>query len=132
MPRYPMTILDFRLQSSERFTVTACGYTGKIQHMMLGTDNTLHLRSKFVDIVNTAGRITCGSAGHCLATSCSLNHTEPKHQAHVLEMHKDEPLDAETAKACGTESTVEALVHFADKMHELLPKELRRRQEPLK
>jgi|TARA_B100001971_G_C18175089_1_gene529468 hypothetical protein len=46
-------------------------------------------------------------------------------------MHKDEPLDDETAKACGTKSTVDALVHFADKMNELLPKELRQRQEPV-
>ena len=128
MPRYPMNILDFRLQSGERFTVTACGYSGKVQHVMIGTDNTRYLRNRFVDITDSK----CGSGGHCLALGCSFNHTEPAHQAHVLEMHKDEPLDAETAKACGTESTVEALVHFADKMHELLPKELRRRQEPLK
>jgi hypothetical protein len=131
MPRYPMTVLDFRLQSGERFTATACGYSGKVQHIMIGTDNTRYLRNKFVDIMNSNGRIVCGSAGHCLATGCSLNQTEPKHQAHVLEMNKDEPLDDETAKACGTKSTVEALVHFANKMNELVPKELRRRQEPV-
>lgn len=128
MPKYPLTCLDYQLQDGQPFTVTVCGYSGKVKYMVIGPDTTRHLRPSSVDI--TGGK--CEAGMHCLALNCPLNRTEPLHLGHILEMWSDEPLDEETARMCGTKSAVDLLVKFADKMNEVLPEELRKRQEPVK
>ncbi len=127
MPRYHLTCLDYCLQSGRAFTVTVCGYSGKVRHMVIGDDTLRHLRRHCVDVTNSC----CEASRRCLALSCSLNQTVPLHLAHMLEMQCDEPLDDETSKMWDTESTVEALVKFADKMNGIIPNELRQRQEPV-
>jgi len=42
----------------------------------------------------------------------------------MLDMYEDETLDAKTSELWGTESTIEGLVKFAEKMNQSLPKEL--------
>lgn len=127
MPRYPLTIQDYKLQDGQPFTVTVCGYIGKIRHMSMGTDTMRYLRPVSVDITDSK----CEGSKHCLALSCPLNKTEPMHLAHMLEMPVDELLDEETALMCGTKSSVDALVKFADKMNEIIPEELRARKNPM-
>lgn len=126
MSRYPLTVLDYRLPDGQAFTVTVCGYGGKVRHLSIGDDTLRHLRKTSVDITDSK----CEASRHCLALSCPLNHTEPFHMAHLLEMWTDEQLDEETAGICGTKSSVDALVKFADKMNEVLPEEQRKRKEP--
>lgn len=126
MPRYPLTVLDYRLPDGQPFTVTVCGYSGKVRHMSIGTDAMRHLRSASVDVTESK----CQASKHCMALSCPLNKTEPLHLAHTLEMPADEPLDEETANICGTKSSIDALVKFAGKMNEVIPVELRKRKEP--
>ena len=127
MPKYPLTIQDYKLKDGQPFTVTVCGYIGKIRHMSVGNDTMRYLRPVSVDITDSK----CEGSKHCLALSCPLNKTEPMHLAHMLEMPVDEPLDEEIAGICGTKSSVEALVKFADKMNEIIPEELRARKAPL-
>ncbi|MDO8716226.1 MAG: hypothetical protein Q7J73_05400 [Dehalococcoidales bacterium] len=126
MSEYQLTVLDYRLPDGQPFTVTVCGYNGKVRHMSIGTDAMRHLRGTSVDVTESK----CQASKHCLALSCPLNKTEPMHLAHLLEMPADESLDEETASICGTKSSVDALVKFADKMSEIIPEELRNRKEP--
>lgn len=49
----------------------------------------------------------------------------------MLDMNEDEPLDEETARIWGTESTLEGFLLFARRITAELPEELRRRREPL-
>lgn len=128
MSRYSLTVLDYRLPDGQPFTVTVCGYSGKVYHMSIGTDTMRHLRSTSVDVTESK----CQASTHCLAMGCPLNKTESLHLAHMLEMPVDESLDEETAKICGTKSSVDALVKFAAKMNEILPEELRKRKKPMR
>ena len=128
MPRYLLTVLDYRLPDGQPFTVTVCGYSGKVRHMSIGTDAMRHLRSTSVDVTESK----CQASKHCLALNCPLNKTESLHLAHMLEMPADESLDEETASICGTKSSVDALVKFADKMSEVIPVELRNKQESVR
>ncbi len=93
--------------------------------MVIGADTQRYLRSRSVDVTGSE----CEARRHCLARSCSFNQTEPLHLAHMLEMWSDETLDDETARMVGTKSSVEALVKFADRMSEIIPEELRKRQK---
>ena len=126
MSRYPLTVLDYRLPDGQPFTVTVCGYSGKVRHLSIGTDAMRHLRSTSVDVTESK----CQASKHCLAFSCLLNKSELLHLAHMLEMPADELLDEETARICGTKSSIDALVKFAEKMNEILPEELRKKKEP--
>jgi hypothetical protein len=72
----------------------------------------------------------CQSAEHCLAISCELNRTERGHAMHMLEMFQDEKTDEETAELWGTVSAIESLINFSQKMNDILPEELRKRQAP--
>jgi hypothetical protein len=127
MAKYPLTIVDYQQKDGQPFSVTVCGYSGKIRHMVIGDDSTRYLRRDSVDVTG----IKCEGAQHCLAFKCSLNKTELGHVAHMLEMWTDEDLDDEMAGIYGTKSTVEYLIKFAEQMNEVLPAELRNRQEPL-
>jgi hypothetical protein len=127
MPRYPLTVLDYQQKEGYPFTVTVCGYSGKVRDLVIGDDSTRYLRRSYVDVTG----IKCEGSGHCLAFSCSLNKTEPGHVAHMLDMWADEPLDEETAGLYGTKSSVEYLIKFAEQMNEVLPAEMRKRQNPL-
>ena len=127
MAKYPLTVVDYQHKNGQPFTVTVCGYCGKIRHMSIGDDSMRYLRRTFVNVDG----FKCEGAGHCLAFSCPLNKTEPGHVAHMLDMWTDEELDEETAKIYGTKSTVEYLIRFAEQMNEVLPEELRKKQEPL-
>jgi hypothetical protein len=46
-------------------------------------------------------------------------------------MNEDEPLDHEAAEQWGTESTLDSFLQFVRKMNDLLPEELKKRQEPV-
>ena len=127
MPKYPLTVLDYKQNNGQPFTVTVCGYSGKIRDLVIGDDSTRYLRRSSVGVTG----IRCEGSGHCLAFTCSLNKTEPGHVAHMLDMWTDEPLDEETARLYGVKSAVEYLIKFAEQMNEVLPAELRQRQEPL-
>ncbi len=127
MPRYPLTVVDYQQKDGQPFTVTVCGYSGKIRDLMIGDDSTRYLRPNSVDVTG----IKCEGSGHCLAFTCDLNKTEPGHVAHMLDMWSDEPLDEETARLYGTRSSVGYLIKFAEQMNDVLPDELRKRQSPL-
>ena len=120
--------MDYRLQDGQEFTVTVCGYSGKVQHLTIGVDTLRNLRRSFANITDSG----CEASQHCLAVNCSLNRTPPEHLAHLLEMEADEPLDKETTRICGTSSTIDYMVKFAEKMNDLLPGELRKRRDPKK
>jgi hypothetical protein len=122
MPRYATNWVDYQLPSGQEFAVAVCGYSGKVRHMTIGQDPIRRMFVKFVDVEGEA----CQTAEHCLALSCPLNHTEAEHLAHMLDMREDEQADAESAQTWGTESTVDALVKFADKMNESIPEELKK------
>jgi hypothetical protein len=122
MPRYPTTWVDYRLPTGQEFAVGVCGYTGRVRHMIVGTDP---IRRMFIRYVNVEGK-NCDAAQHCLDMSCPLNKTSREHLTHMLDMPEDEQMDTETSKLWGTESTVEGLVKFAEKMNEALPEELRK------
>ena len=128
MAKYPTTWLDYRLPTGHEFAVAVCGYSGKIRHMTLEED-TLR-RQLFTQVEVT--KIKCEAGEHCLALTCPLNRTEPEHLAHMLDMWTDEPLDSELSTMWKTESTVDALVKFADKMNEALPEEMRKKQKPIR
>ena len=88
--------------------------------MYLGTDI---IRRQFIRHVNVEGTY-CNAGQHCLDLDCPLNRTPREHLLHMLDMYEDEPLDAKTSELWGTESTIEGLVKFAEKMNQSLPKEL--------
>jgi hypothetical protein len=78
--------------------------------------------AKIVDIENNK----CQTGEHCLALGCPLNHSEAEHLAHMLDMFEDEAIDKKDAELWGTQSTVEALVKFTQKIGEDLPEELKK------
>lgn len=125
MKEYPVTWLDYELPTGRKFSVAVCGYSGKIKHMYLGVDI---LRRNFITKVSVDGE-NCNSSQHCLALNCPLNKTPREHLVHMLDMHEDEPLDAETSELWGTESTVEGLIKFADEMNQAIPEELKKGTE---
>jgi hypothetical protein len=95
--------------------------------MYIGNDP---VRRQFIAYVFVDDQ-SCHTAEHCLALDCPLNRSEHEHLLHMLDMNEDEPLDPEAAKQWGTESTLECFLKFALKVHELLPEELKKPQEPL-
>ena len=128
MPKYPTTWLDYRLETGQEFSVAVCGYTGRVRHMFIGHDV---LRRMMIRHVYVDGEM-CQASEHCLALDCPLNRSEREHLLHMLDMQEDEAVEPETADKLGTESTLDALLNFAHKMNEILPEELRKRQEPEK
>jgi hypothetical protein len=122
MTEYATTWIDYKLPSGQEFSVAVCGYSGRIRHMIIGKDP---IRRMIVKSVQVEGSY-CTSGAHCLDTRCSMNSTGPEHMAHMLDMPQDEPLDEEGSGVWETESTVEALVRFADKMNDSIPEEYKK------
>lgn len=89
--------------------------------MIIGTDP---IRRMFIRYVNVEGQ-NCDACQHCLALDCPLNRTPHEHILHMLDMNADESLNTETSKLWGTDSTIDCLVKFAEKMTRALPKALR-------
>jgi hypothetical protein len=116
------------MPGGQDFAVAVCGYSGKVCYMTLGNDVVTRM---MITCVLFEGE-QCQSAQHCLALGCQLNQTEHGHMLHMLEMFQDETLDKETSALWGTESELEALVIFSQKMNDILPDELRKRGEPEK
>ena len=124
--KYKVNWVDYKLPSGKEFGVAVCGYAGKVCYMTLGNDS--FTRSMINEVFTDSEQ--CGSAEHCLASQCLLNKTEPMHAMHMLEMFQDEQADEETARLWGTESVLKGLLEFAQKMNDIIPEELRKRQEP--
>lgn len=124
MPRYATTWIDYRLPTGQDYAVAVCSYSGKVRHMTIGEDPLRRMFVKFVDVEGEG----CAAGEHCLAIDCPLNHTRPEHLAHMLDMPADEPLDEEGSNIWGTQSTVEALVKFAQKVSGQLPEEVKRQK----
>ena len=122
MPKYPITWLDYSLPTGRQFAIAVCGSSGMICHMFLGNDV---LRRTFIRQVNIEGQ-NCSGGQHCLAFDCPLNHTTKEHISHMLDMHEDETLDAETAKIWGTESVADSLVKFVEAVSKQIPEVLKK------
>ena len=120
MTEYETRWIDSQLPSGQDFSMAVCSYSGKIRHMIIGKDFLRRTMIKSVDIDDCH----CTSGAHCLDTTCKFNTTQREHMAHMLDMWTDEKLDEETAKIWGTDSAVDALVHFAEKMNESIPADL--------
>jgi hypothetical protein len=127
MPKYSTTWVDYRLPTGQEFAVAVCGYSGKVRHMYIGKDpvRRAFVHNVFVD------EDSCHTAAHCLALDCPLNRAEQEHLLHMLDMNEDEPLDSETARQWGTESTLESFLKLVHKMNELLPEEIKRPSAPI-
>jgi hypothetical protein len=122
MAKYRTTWLDGKLPTGQIFSVAVCGYSGKIRHMIIGEDPMRHTLMRFESVDGNQ----CQTAEHCLAKDCLLNKTEYEHTLHMLDMYYEEKLDPETADRWTTDSVVEGLIKFAEKMNESVPAELRR------
>jgi hypothetical protein len=127
MPKYSTKWVDYRLPTGQEFAIAVCGYAGKVRHMYIGSDP---VRRAFIQHVHVEDG-WCQTGEHCLALDCPLNHSEPEHLLHMLDMNEDEPLDSEAAEQWGTASTLECFLKFAQKMTELLPEEFKKPQPPL-
>ena len=127
MPRYRSQWLDYKLPTGQNFAVAVCGYSGKVRHMYIGNDPVRRMMVQHIDIEDGF----CQTGDHCLALDCPLNRADPEHLLHMLDMNEDEPLDSEVAAQWGTESTLDCLVKFAQKMNDLLPEDLRKPQQPV-
>jgi hypothetical protein len=127
MPRYMSQWLDYRLPTGQDFAVAVCGYSGKVRHMYIGNDPVRRMLVQHVDVEDEC----CQSGDHCLALDCPLNRADQEHLLHMLDMNEDEPLDSEVAQQWGTESTLDCLLKFAQKMGDLLPEELKKPQQPV-
>lgn len=117
MTEYLTTWTDYQFPSGQEFSLAVCSYSGKVRHMIIGKDFLRRTMIKSVDIDDCH----CTSGDHCLDRTCKFNTTQSEHMAHMLDMWTDEKLDEESAKIWGTNSTVEALVRFAEKMNESIP-----------
>ena len=127
MPRYRSQWLDYRLPTGQDFAVAVCGYSGKVRHMYIGNDPVRRMMVQHIDIEGGY----CQTGDHCLALDCPLNRADPEHLLHMLDMNEDEPLDPEVAAQWDTESTLDCLLKFAQKMNALLPEELKKPQPPV-
>jgi hypothetical protein len=127
MPKYSTKWVDYRLPTGQEFAIAVCGYAGKVRHMYIGNDP---VRRAFIQHIHVEDG-WCQTGEHCLALDCPLNHSEPEHLLHMLDMNEDEPLDSEAAEQWGTASTLECFLKFAQKMTELLPEEYKKPQPPL-
>jgi len=127
MPRYMSQWLDYRLPTGQDFAVAVCGYSGKVRHMYIGNDPVRRMIVQHIDVEDEC----CQTAHHCLALDCPLNRADHEHLLHMLDMNEDEPLDSEVAEQWGTESTLDCLLKFAQKMSEFLPEELKKPQQPV-
>ena len=128
MALYHTTWLDYCLPGGEEFAVAVCGFSGKIRHMTIEKDT---LRRQLITSTEVTKK-TCSAAAHCLALSCPLNCSQLEQLAHILDMWVDEPMDDELTKLWHTSSTVDAMVKFAEKMNEVIPADLRKKQKPIK
>jgi hypothetical protein len=128
MPKYATKWVDYRLATGQEFAVAICGYNGKVRHMYIGHDPVRRMFAQHVYVEDEF----CQTGDHCLALDCPLNRAEREHLLHMLDMNEDEVLDPEAAAQWGTQSTLDSFLMFAQKMHEILPEELKTPQKPLK
>jgi hypothetical protein len=130
MARYMSQWVDYRLPTGQDFAVAVCGYSGKVRHMYIGNDPVRRMMVQHIDVEDGY----CQIGDHCLALDCPLNRVDlqnPEHLLHMLDMNEDELLDSEVAEQWGTESTLDCLLKFAQKMNEFLPEELKKPQQPV-
>jgi len=127
MPKYPTNWIDYRLPSGQTFAVAVCGYAGKVRHMYIGHDP---VRRAFIHEIYVDDE-SCQTASHCLALDCPHNRSEEEHLLHMLDMNEDEPLDAEAAEQWGTTSTLASFLKLTRRINQILPDELKKRQEPV-
>lgn len=127
MPKYPTNWVDYSLPTGQTFAVAVCGYSGKIRHMYIGNDP---VRRAFVHEIHV-DEDSCQTANHCLALDCPLNRSEEEHLLHMLDMNEDETLDTEAAEQWGTTSALASFLQFARRINEVLPEELKKRQNPV-
>lgn len=121
MPKYKTKWLDYRLPSGQDYAVAVCGYSGRIRHMTFGKDDVRRM-----SVVSETVEQECNVAKHCLALDCPLNRTEREHILHMLDMYEDETLDEETSRQWKTESALEGLIKFVEKMDEAIPDEFKK------
>jgi len=100
---------DFQLPTGQAFAMAVCEYSKLVRHMSIGEDP---IRRRLVRGIEIDGD-QCSTSKHCLALDCSLNHTDPEHLAHMLDMNEDEPVDEETAQLWGQKTAVGCLVEMA-------------------
>ncbi len=125
MAKYETVWIDSKLETGNEYTVGVCTYARKVRHLIIGKDPFKRMILKSVNIEGEA----CSSAGHCLALSCPLNRTPREHLGHLLDMPADEQLDEATAEVWGTESTIDGLMKFIDKVNESLPEDLNKSEQ---
>ena len=127
MPKYATNWIDYRLPTGQEFSVAVCGYAGRVRHMYIGNDP---VRRAFAQHVYVDAE-SCHTGTHCLAVDCPMNHSEPEHLLHMLDMNEDEPLDPEAAQQWGTSSTLQCFLSLARKITQSLPEELKHSQPPM-
>ncbi|MCL2150444.1 MAG: hypothetical protein FWH51_05940 [Dehalococcoidia bacterium] len=109
MTIYNVTWRDFQLPTGQAFAMAVCGYSKLVRHMTIGLDPIRRMFVKGIEI----NEEHCNTNEHCLALECHLNHTNPEHLAHMLDMEEDESVDEETARLWGQNTAVGCLVEMA-------------------
>lgn len=109
MTLYDTDWKDYQLPTGQAFAMAVCGYSNLVRHMTIGEDLIRRMLIQGIEVDEKR----CSAGGHCLALECSLNHTDPEHLAHMLDMAEDEPVDEETAKLWNKDTAVGCLVEMA-------------------
>jgi hypothetical protein len=125
MTRFITTWLDYSLPTGQEFAVAVCGYTGKIQYLTIEEDKSIRELLTSVEVTDKR----CEAGESCLVLSCRYNKTGPDQIAQMLKVSPCESLDTAAVEIWQTESTVDALVKFVDKMNEALPDHFRLMQK---
>ena len=119
MPTYPIEWKGYRLPGGSEFTVAICGNTGRICKMYLGSSD---LSRSYLRQVKVQGQ-DCISGEYCLDLDCPFNKTSRENLVRMLDMPDDEVLDEETAKLWGTDSMVDGLVKFVERLNREMTEE---------
>ncbi|MBN1907953.1 MAG: hypothetical protein JW927_22945 [Deltaproteobacteria bacterium] len=127
MNKYISKWMDYTLPTGQHFSVSVCGYSGKVRHLYLGDDPVRRMLVQHV----YADDGFCQTGDHCLALDCPLNRADREHLLHMLDMNEDEELDKEAAKEWGTGSTLEGFLLFVKKIGESLPDDVKRPRSPV-
>ncbi len=116
MTEYPTTWRQYRLPDGREFAIAVCGFSGRVRHLTIDHDIMRQscIRYNMID----DGK--CGSATHCLALECPLNHSEHEQLMHMLDMWTDEPADEESVKQLGEKTVVGCLVEMARRISDSL------------
>jgi hypothetical protein len=116
MTTYLINWKDYCLPTGEKFAVAICGYTGKVRHLLIEYDPMRNMYVQEVEIDNKS----CSSSSHCISVDCPLNHAPKDHLMHMLGMYKDEPVDEETAKIWGKNTSLDIMIEMARRISESL------------